>query len=300
MHDHAHASQDFGRAFAIGIALNSVYVVIEGGVGLAIGSLGLVADAGHNASDVLSLIVAWTGANLARRAPTERFTYGLSRAPILASLFNALLLFGAMAIVAWEALGRFADPQPLPGLTIVWVTLVGLAVNLGTAMLFVRGRADLNTRSAYLHMMADAGVTFGVLLSGLLIAYTGAAWLDPAISLAVVAVVLGSTWNLFREAMRLSLDAAPAGIDPGEVRAALEDLPGVAEVHDLHVWAMSTTQTALTAHLVLERSGEAEGMGLIDAACRLAHERFGIEHSTIQLESAETASGCAQRGSEAV
>ena len=300
MHEHAHEPRDFGRAFAIGIALNTAYVALEAGVGFAIGSLGLLADAGHNASDVLSLIVAWTGAKLAQQAPTERFTYGLSRSPILASLFNALLLFGAMAIVAWEAVRRFDDPAPLPGLTIVWVTLAGLVVNVGTALLFVRGREDLNTRSAYLHMMADAGVTLGVLISGLIIAFTGVLWVDPAVSLLIVGVVLWSTWDLFRDAMRLSLDAVPKGIDPREVRQALEALPDVREVHDLHIWAMSTTQTALTAHLVLDSPAPGVTADLIHRACRELHERFGIEHPTIQLETGETADACAQRPSHAV
>ncbi len=298
MHQHAH-KHDFGRAFAIGIALNSIYVIVEAGVGLAVGSLGLVADAGHNASDVLSLIIAWTGAKLAEQPPTERFTYGLSRSPILASLFNALLLFGAMAIVAWEAFQRFSAPTPVPGMTIVWVTIVGLVVNVGTALLFVNGRGDLNTRSAYLHMMADAAVTLGVLISGVLILYTGALWLDPAISLLIAAVVLWSTWGLFRDAMHLSLDAVPHGIDPVAVRRALEELPDVSEVHDLHIWAMSTTETALTAHLVLH-GPPADSAGLIHRACREMHDRFEIEHSTIQLETSETAGGCGQRAANTI
>jgi len=298
-HRHHHHAPDFGRAFAIGIALNTGYVVVEAGAGLAVGSLGLVADAGHNASDVLSLIVAWVAANLARRAPTGRFTYGLSRSPILASLFNALLLFGAMAIVAWEAVRRFQDPAPVPGEVIIWVTLAGLAVNTGTALLFARGRSDLNIRGAFLHMAADAAVTLGVLLSGVFILYTGALWVDPAISLAIVVVVLWSTWGLFRDSMRLSLDAVPAGIDPDEVRRFLEELPGVAEVHDLHIWAMSTTETALTAHLVVadEQSSHA---GLVRRACQELHERFGVGHSTLQIETGETLDACGQRPPEAV
>ena len=292
-HDHSHQPQDFSRAFAIGIALNTCYVIVEAGVGFATGSLGLVADAGHNASDVLSLIISWAGANLAKRAPTERFTYGLSRSPILASLFNALLLFGAMAILAWEALGRFQDPTPVPGLTIVWVTLVGLVVNTGTAWMFAKGRSDLNIRGAFLHMAADAAVTLGVLLAGLGIYFTGALWLDPGITLVIVAVVLWSTWGLFRDSLRLSLDAVPKGIDPARVERTLKDLPDVAEVHDLHIWAMSTTQTALTAHLVLERS-QIPSQPLIDQACQLLHDQFEIAHVTIQLEPPDAA-GCPQR-----
>jgi len=282
-HDHQHVPKDFSLAFAVGIALNSVYVVVEAGVGLAVGSLGLVADAGHNASDVLSLIVAWAGAKLARRPPTERFTYGLSRSPILASLFNALLLFGAMGVVAWEAAGRLREPSPVPGATIVWVTAIGLIVNTGTALMFAKGRSDLNIRGAFLHMAADAAVTLGVLLSGIAIHYTGAEWVDPAISLAIVVVVLWSTWGLFRESLRMSLDAVPADIDPSEIRRRLEVLPGVAEVHDLHIWGMSTTETALTAHLVLTDEGVRDA-ALIETASRRVHDEFGIAHTTLQLE----------------
>lgn len=297
--NHHHGPQDFSRAFAIGIGLNTMYVIVEAAVGLSIGSLGLVADAGHNASDVLSLILAWAGARLARRPPTARFTYGLSRSPILASLFNALLLFGAMAVVAWEAIGRFEDPATVPGMTIVWVTLVGLVVNTGTAWMFARGRSDLNIRGAFLHMAADAAVTLGVLLSGVAILQTGAAWIDPAISLVVVAVVLWSTWGLFRDSMRLSLDAVPEGVDPEAVRAWLEDLPGVAEVHDLHIWAMSTTQTALTAHLVAPPGRETDA-DLVPSACRELHDRFGIEHVTLQLEREGAEAACNQRSPAAI
>ncbi len=198
---HSHTPQNFGRAFAWGIGLNTLYVVVEAVVGLASGSLGLVADAGHNASDVLSLIIAWAAARLAQRPPSERFTYGLKRSPIVASLFNALLLFGAMGIVFWEAFKRLQNPEPISGAVIIWVTLVGLVVNFGTAYLFAKGRGDLNIRGAFLHMMADGLVTLGVLLAGVLIIFTGAAWLDPVISLVIVAVVLWSTWGLFRDTM---------------------------------------------------------------------------------------------------
>lgn len=297
-HNHSGQPQDFSRAFAIGIALNTIYVVVEAGVGLTTDSLALIADAGHNASDVLSLIIAWAGASLAKRPPTEQFTYGFLRSPILASLFNALLLFGAVAILAWEAVGRLPDPEPVPGLTIVWVTLVGLAVNTGTALMFVKGRSDLNIRGAFLHMAADAAVTLGVLLAGLGIYFTGALWLDPAITLAIVVVVLWSTWGLFRDSLRLSLDAVPRGIDPGQVRKTLKELPGVAEVHDLHIWAMSTTQTALTAHLVLNRP-PTRSHRLIDEACRVLHDRFEIAHTTIQLEPPDAA-GCPQRAADRV
>ena len=298
-HDHAHTPQNFGRAFAIGIALNTFYVVLEVIVGLSVGSLGLVADAGHNASDVLSLILAWAGARLAQRPPSERFTYGLKRSPIVASLFNALLLFGAMGVVVWEAVGRLQNPAPVPGATIIWVTLVGLVVNFGTAYLFVKGQDDLNIRGAFLHMMADGLVTLGVLVAGIVILFTNAAWLDPVISLVIVAVVLWSTWGLFRDALRLSLDAVPEGIDPEAVRAYLKTLPGVTEVHDLHIWAMSTTETALTAHLVVP-GDEGQNNPLILQARRGLHDEFEIVHTTLQLESGEPINPCGQRSAEVV
>lgn len=291
--NHQHEPMDFSRAFAVGIILNSIYVVVEAAVGLTVGSLGLVADAGHNASDVLSLIVAWAGAKLAQRTPTERYSYGLSRSPILASLFNALLLFAAMGVVAWEAIGRLQEPSAVPGGTIVWVTTVGLVVNVGTALMFVKGRSDLNIRGAFLHMAADAGVTLGVLLSGIAIIYTGAEWIDPAISVLIVVVVLWSTWGLFRESMRLSLDAVPERIDPAEIRERLKDLPGIADVHDLHIWAMSTTKTALTAHLVVTND-VGEGSDVVRVASKKLHDEFGIEHTTLQLEVPGEAPNCHQ------
>ena len=297
-HAHSHAPKSFGRAFAIGIGLNTLYVIVEVVIGLRIGSLGLVADAGHNASDVLSLIIAWVGARLARRSPTERYTYGLKRSPILASLFNALLLFGAMSVVTWEAIGRLQDPAPLPGLTIVWVTLVGLVVNFGTAFLFMSGRDDLNIRGAFLHMMADGLVTLGVLLAGVAVIFTDAYWLDPAISLIIVVVVLWSTWGLFADAMRLSLDAVPEGIEPEEVHEYLRSLPNVSEVHDLHIWAMSTTETALTAHLVLKDSEV--GNDLIKRANDGLHDNFEIVHTTLQLEYGEPVDPCGQASAEVV
>ena len=298
-HGHSHAPKNFGRAFAIGIGLNSLYVVLEAAIGLSTGSLGLVADAGHNASDVLSLIIAWAGARLALRPPSERFTYGLKRSPIVASLFNALLLFGAMGIVTWEAIERLQDPAPVPGMTIIWVTLVGLVVNFGTAYLFVKGQDDLNIRGAFLHMMADGLVTLGVLLAGVAILFTDANWLDPVISLVIVVVVLWSTWGLFRDALRLSLDAVPQGIDPDEARDYLDTLPGVVEVHDLHIWAMSTTEVAITAHLVVP-DPEMSNSKLIHEACEGLHDRFEIVHTTLQLESGEPENPCAQASAEVV
>lgn len=291
---HSHAPQNFGRAFAWGIGLNLLYVIVEVIVGLAIGSLGLVADAGHNASDVLSLIIAWAAARLAQRPPSERFTYGLKRSPIVASLFNALLLFGAMGIVFWEAVKRLQNPEPISGAAIIWVTLVGLIVNFGTAYLFVKGRDDLNIRGAFLHMMADGLVTLGVLGAGVLIIFTNANWLDPVISLVIVVVVLWSTWGLFRDTMRLSLDAVPDGIDPDAVRSYLRSLPGVADVHDLHIWAMSTTETAMTAHVIVPKF-DGQANPFIQRARRGLHDHFEIVHTTLQIESGEPADPCGQR-----
>lgn len=268
-------------------------------MGLSVGSLGLVADAGHNASDVLSLILAWAGARLALRPPSERFTYGLKRSPIVASLFNALLLFGAMGVVVWEAVGRLQNPAPVPGATIIWVTLVGLVVNFGTAYLFVKGQDDLNIRGAFLHMMADGFVTLGVLVAGIVILYTGATWLDPVISLVIVVVVLWSTWGLFRDALRLSLDAVPKGVDPEAVRDYLKTLPGVSEVHDLHIWAMSTTETALTAHLIVPED-EGQNNPLLLQAREGLHDKFEIVHTTLQLESGEPVDPCGQRSASVV
>ena len=296
---HSHTPQNFGRAFAWGIGLNLFYVVIEVIVGLAIGSLGLVADAGHNASDVLSLILAWAAARLSQQPPSERFTYGLKRSPIVASLFNALLLFGAMGIVFWEAVQRLQNPEPISGAAIIWVTLVGLIVNFGTAYLFVKGRDDLNIRGAFLHMMADGLVTLGVLGAGVLILYTGANWLDPVISLVIVGVVLWSTWGLFRDTLRLSLDAVPDGINPEAVRDYLRSLPGVTDVHDLHIWAMSTTEAALTAHVIIpEHNGDSNP--LIQQACSGLHDKFEIVHTTLQIESGEPIDPCGQRSPETV
>ncbi len=296
---HSHAPQTFGCAFAWGIGLNLVYVGLEVVVGLSVGSLGLVADAGHNASDVLSMVLAWAAARLSQRPPSERFTYGLKRSPIVASLFNALLLFGAMGIVFWEAIQRLQNPQSISGATVIWVTLVGLVVNFGTAYLFVKGRDDLNIRGAFLHMMADGLVTLGVLGAGVLMIFTDANWLDPAISLVIVAVVLWSTWGLFRDSMRLSLDAVPNGINPEAVRDYLRNLPGVTEVHDLHIWAMSTTETALTAHVIVPKF-DGHSNPLIQRVCNGLHDHFEIVHTTLQIESGEPADPCGQRSPEKV
>lgn len=280
---HSHAPADFGRAFAIGAALNLAFVLVEGLAGIVTGSMALLADAGHNLSDVLGLLIAWGGASLAKRPASRRFTYGLSSSTILAALANAVLLLVAVGAIALEAVQRFRDPPPVEGLTVMIVAGIGILINGATAFMFMRGRAsDINIRGAYLHMMADAGVSAGVVLGGGLILLTGALWIDPAISLVIVAAILWSTWGLLRDSVTMALHAVPPGIDPEKVDAALAALPGVTRVHDLHIWPMSTTEVALTAHLVIPQGHPGDAF-LDDAQHRLAHD-FGIGHATLQIE----------------
>ena len=283
-HSHAHGVDDaaLGRAFAIGVVLNLAYVLVEAGFGLTVNSMALVADAGHNLSDVLGLLVAWGASAMARREASPRFTYGFKKAPILAALFNALFLLVAVGAIAEEAIRRLIHPSPTPGLTVSIVAAVGLAVNGITAWLFSRrSQGDINVRGAFLHMAADAGVSLAVIVAGLVILWTGQEWVDPAMSLAVAVVVLWSSVGLLKESVWMSLAGVPSGIDVEEVEAALASLDGVAGIHDLHVWSLSTTETALTAHLV---QSEGSVDGLISAAQRLLHERFQIEHCTLQVE----------------
>ena len=284
-HDHAHHHAPAGhdRAFALGIGLNLAYVAVEAGFGLIAGSLALLADAGHNLSDVLGLALAWAAAWLSRRQPTPRRTYGLRRSSILAALANAMLLLLAVGAIAWEAVLRLQAPEPVATGIVLWVAGAGVLVNGGTALLFLRGRhGDLNLRGAFLHMVADAGITVGVMVAALLIAWTGWLWLDPLTSLVIAAVILAGTWGLLRDSVDLALDAVPRGIDPAAVEAFLAAQPGVSEVHDLHIWAMSTTETALTAHLVCP--GTMPDDGFLAALRDGLHQRFAIGHATIQIE----------------
>jgi cobalt-zinc-cadmium efflux system protein len=283
-HDHHHSPPNYDRAFALGVSLNAAFVIIEAGAGAMSGSLALLTDAGHNLSDVLSLLLAWGAAALARRRPSPRRTYGYSRATILASLFSALLLMGAVGAIGWEAINRLLEqPAPPKGMTIMIVAAVGVVVNGATALLFLSGKDfDLNIRGAYLHMAADAAVSVGVVLSGLLIWVYGFYWLDPAISLVIATVILLSTWRLLRDSLDLAVDAVPRGVDPAEVRAYLSSLAGVQQLHDLHIWPMSTTDTALTAHLVMDPTPDNDGF-LQEVSHQLEH-RFGIHHPTIQIE----------------
>jgi cobalt-zinc-cadmium efflux system protein len=282
-HGHVHAPADFGHAFRIGIVLNMAFLLVEGAIGLAAGSMALLADAAHNLSDVLGLIIAWGGAALAKVAPSKRFTYGLKSSTILAALLNALLLMVAVGGIVMEAIQRFGDPQPVPGAAVMVVAAIGIVVNGVTALLFFRGRhGDINIRGAYLHMATDAGVSAGVVAAGALILATGLAWIDPAVSLLIALVIFWSTWSLLRDSVTMSLAGVPTEIDPLEVEAELRRSPGVERVHDLHIWPMSTTEIALTAHLVVP-SGTSGDDFLEDVRRRL-EQRFQIRHVTLQVE----------------
>jgi cobalt-zinc-cadmium efflux system protein len=292
-HSHAHAAPPKGsldRAFLIGILLNAAFVVTEVVYGVRSHSLALVADAAHNFGDVLSLLLAWWAAWLAGRRATERRTYGYRRAGILAALVNGGLLLVAVGGILWEALRRFANPEPAQGMTMIVVAAIGTFINLGSALLFLRGNhKDLNVRGAYLHLLADAGVSLGVVVAGLAILGTGWLWLDPAVSLVVGLIVLIGTWPLFRSALDLSLDAVPGHIDLAEVRACLLESPKVCDLHHLHVWAIGTTSTALSVHLVVAPNAD---QGLVHGLARALRDRFDIDHATIQLEPMEHPEDC--------
>jgi cobalt-zinc-cadmium efflux system protein len=281
-HGHSHGAPQ-GRAFAIGTALNLAFVAVEFGYGFASRSMSLVADAAHNLGDVLGLVLAWGAMLLARRKPSARRTYGLRSSTILAALANAMLLLTAVGAVAWEAVERLRAPGPVEGKTVMGVAAVGVVVNAASAALFLRGsKDDANVRGAFLHLAADAAVSAGVVVAGFVIMATGWAWIDPAVSLAVSAVILAGTWSLLRDAVNLALQAVPDHIDPDEVRRYLAGLPGVDEVHDLHIWAMSTTEVALTAHLVMP--GASYHATFLREVGEVLHKKFRIEHTTLQVE----------------
>jgi len=290
-HGHQHAPASFDRAFAVGVGLNVAFVLAEFLFGIRAHSLALVSDAGHNLSDVLGLSLAWAGVVLARRGPTPRRTYGMRRFSILAALANAGILLVAVGAITVEAIARFYHPEPVAGGSVMIVAAIGIAINSGTALAFMRGRHhDLNVRGAYLHMLGDAAASAGVVVTGLLLSITGWLWLDPAVSLLLVALILWSTWGLARDSLDLALDAVPRGINPDEVTALLHELDGVMEVHDLHIWGMSTTDVALTAHLVRPCGGGEDA--LIAAACEQLRARFGIAHATLQFEHGLAAHPC--------
>ena len=290
-HDDNHGPADYNKAFAFGVALNLGYIAVEATFGILVGSLALLADAGHNLSDVLGLLLAWAGNYLGQRKPTERFTYGWRKSSILAALMNAIILLVTMGGIAWEAIRRVNHTSPVAGKTIIVVAAVGVVINTATALLFLSGRkSDLNIRGAFLHMAADAGISAGVVVAGVVIIATGWFWIDPVVSLLISVIIVIGTWGLLRDSFNLVLDAVPAGIDPEAVKAYLSGLPGVAEVHDLHIWAMSTTETALTVHLV--KANSANDDLLLENVDKELHARFGIGHSTIQWERQHELSQC--------
>lgn len=290
-HGHVHAPKDFGNAFLIGVILNAGFVAAEVVYGILGNSLALLADAGHNLSDVMGLLLAWGASVLVKRAPTRRFTYGLRSTSILAALINAMLLLVVTGGIAWEAISRFRHPSDVQGTTVIVVAAIGVVINLATALLFMSGRkGDLNVRSAFVHMAGDAAIALGVGIAGFAILYTGWHWLDPLVSLVIALLVIAGTWSLLRDSVILALDAVPEGIDVESVRRYLESVRGVSEIHDLHVWGMSTTETALTVHLVVP--GGYPGDALCFEVCAELRERFSINHATIQIEIGDTGRTC--------
>lgn len=297
MHDHSHKPNEqnhadkpasFGRAFAIAAVLNIGFVAVEVAYGFAAHSTALLADAAHNTGDVIGLLLAWGAYTLAKKIPSLRYTYGLGSTTILAALANGMLLLIATGAILWEAIQRIMTPAPVEGGVVIIVASIGILINSLAAFLLARGK-DLNIRSAFWHLAADAGVSAGVVVAGIIILYTGASWADPVASILISIAIVWSTWGLFRDAIRLSLQAVPAGIDIGAVRSYLKSLAGVQSVHDLHVWPVSTADTALTAHIVMPAPPEG------DLSHKLAHEvqdRFGISHATVQVERPDEARKC--------
>jgi cobalt-zinc-cadmium efflux system protein len=298
-HEHGHASghahgipiEGVNLRMGIAVALNLVFVVIEGGFGFLSNSVALIADAGHNLSDVLGLVCAWGALLLGRRPPGAKFTYGLGRSSVLAALVNAVLLLLACGAIAWEAASRLAAPPPVAGRTVMAVAAIGIVLNgISAWMLHAGSHGDLNRRSAYLHMLSDAAVSGGVLLSGLLIVFTGWSLLDPIVSLLIVTVILASTWRLLRDSLTLSLDGVPASVNSSAVMSYLADQRGVTDVHDLHIWALSTTSVALTAHLVVPDRGAEDA--LLTSLTPDLKRRFRIQHATLQIERDRCEHGC--------
>jgi cobalt-zinc-cadmium efflux system protein len=300
-HAHSHAGpRNYNRAFAVGIALNLGFVIIESFYGYIANSLALIADAGHNLSDVIGLILAWGAVWLSTRKPTSRYTYGLRRSSILSALFNAVLLLVAVGGITWEALRRFWNPGEVQTTTVMIVASVGIVVNGLTALLFFSGRkGDLNIRGAYMHMAADALVSLGVVIAGIIMQQTGWLWMDPAVSIAIGIVITAGTWGLLRDSLNLAMDAVPVGISIADVRTYLNAATGVQEVHDLHIWAMSTTETALTVHLVMPKS--ATGDQFLARITQDLKSKFRIDHPTIQIESGDVKTfDCALKPDEVV
>jgi cobalt-zinc-cadmium efflux system protein len=290
-HSHSHGKRDYNRAFALGILLNIIFVGIEAGYGTFAGSLSLISDAGHNLSDVGSLVLAWGASVLAGRVATEKRTYGLRKATVMASLASAIVLLIVLGGIAWEVVLRLLHPQPVQGLTVIVVAAIGVVINTVTALLFVRGqKSDLNIRGAFLHMAADAGVSLGVVFAGVLIMYTGRLWIDPVVSLVIVAVIFIGTWGLLRDSLNYAMDAVPAHIDLPGIKGYLLGLEPVERIHDLHIWPLSTTETALTVHIVV--GGDVLDNRFLSELQRHLHDYFGIEHATIQVETSRCKSAC--------
>jgi cobalt-zinc-cadmium efflux system protein len=284
-HSHSHGT-NYGRIFGIGVALNLLFVIVEFLFGKWSNSVALVADAGHNLSDALGLTLAWAAAVLTRRSPTPNRTYGLRRSSILAAVINASLLMIVVGAIVWEAFGRLGAPEPVASKTVIIVAAIGILINTFTGLLFLSGnKKDLNVRAAFMHLMADALVSLGVVLAGVVILATGWQTLDPLISLMVSVVIVIGTWQLLRDSLNLALDAVPESVNIHEVRTYLEDVPGCTNVHDLHIWAMSTTETALTAHLIVEDLNNNDI--LLAQITHDLHDKFGIEHATLQLENGD-------------
>jgi cobalt-zinc-cadmium efflux system protein len=291
-HGHAHAPSSHRRAFAVGIGLNLSFVVVEVVYGVISHSVALLADAGHNFGDVLGLGLSWGATALAGLRPSTRRTFGFRRTTIVASVANALVLLFVTGGLTWESIRRLLAPEPTRGATMIAVALVGAVVNAASALLFMSGgKGDLNVRSAFLHLASDAVLALGVAITGALIVATGWLWLDPAVSIVLAIAILAGTWSLMKQSLNLMLDAVPEGIDPGEVKAYLGALPGVVEVHDLHIWAMSTTETALTAHVVMPRASLRPTF--LTEVCKELHAKFHIEHSTLQIDPEEAPAPCA-------
>lgn len=294
-HGHAHglAAGQLDRAMACGIGLNLAFVAVETAAGIWAGSLALLADAGHNAGDVVGLLLAWGAAWLARRPPSPRYTWGLRRATIYAALANAVLLLTACGAILWEAVHRLRDPEPVAAPLVIAVAAIGVVVNTLTALLFIRGQRDANVRGAFLHMAADAAVSAGVVAAGIAIWLTGLRWIDPLMSIAIGAVIVAGTWGLFRESLDLALDAVPRGFDPAAAAATLAAIPGVTDVHDLHVWSASTSEHSLTVHLIVPDL--ARHPQVLAAAGAVVRDALHVAHWTIQIEDEATGAACPQR-----
>ncbi|HAO26134.1 MULTISPECIES: cation diffusion facilitator family transporter [unclassified Methylophaga] len=290
-HPHHHQVANYNRAFAIGILLNVVFVIIEASYGILAGSMALLADAGHNLSDVVSLLLAWGASVLAKKAATEKRTYGFRKATVMAALLSSIMLLIALGGIAWESINRMFNPQPVQGMTVIVVASIGVVINTITALLFFKGQQhDLNIRGAFLHMAADAAVSLGVVIAGIFILFKNWLWIDPLVSLLIVMIILIGTWRLLRESLNYAMDAVPENVDLQKIQQYLLDCDQVDSLHDLHVWPLSTSETALTVHLVVK--GSPLDNAFLSQLQHDLHDHFAIEHATIQLESADDASFC--------